>query len=143
MDQRVSVVTLGVDDVARSRAFYTALGWEPALEPDGRVIFFQAGGLVFALWAREDMEAETGVSGGRPGAAMLAYNVGTDGEVDELLAAATAAGGDVVAGPRRMEWGGYSGSFADPDGHLWEVAHNPFWTIYEDGTVSLQPPGTP
>ena len=143
MDQRVSVVTLGVDDVARSRAFYTALGWEPTLEPDGRVIFFQAGGLVFALWALEDMEAETGVTGGRPGALMLAYNVGTDGAVDELLAAAAEAGGQIVGAARRMEWGGYSGSFADPDGHLWEVAHNPFWTIYEDGTVSLQPPGTP
>ena len=72
--KRVSVITLGVEDVARSRAFYTALGWEPALEPDGRVIFFQAAGAVFALWAREDMEAETGVSGGRPGGLMLAYN---------------------------------------------------------------------
>ena len=143
MDQRVSVVTLGVDDVARSRAFYTALGWQPTLEPDGRVIFFQAGGLVFALWAREDMEAETGVTGGRPGALMLAYNVGTDGEADQVLAAAAEAGGTVVTPARRMDWGGYSGSFADPDGHLWEVAHNPFWTLYEDGTVSLRPPGTP
>jgi predicted lactoylglutathione lyase len=143
VDQRVSVVTLGVDDVSRSRAFYAALGWEPTLEPDGRVIFYQALGLVLALWAREDMEAETGVAGGRPGALMLAYNVGTDGEVDELLALAGDAGGTVAAPARRMEWGGYSGSFADPDGHLWEVAHNPFWTIAADGGVSLAPPGTP
>jgi catechol 2,3-dioxygenase-like lactoylglutathione lyase family enzyme len=143
VDQRVSVVTLGVGDVARSRAFYTGLGWEPALEPDGRVIFFQARGLVFALWALEDMEAETGVTGGRPGGLMLAHNVGTDEEVDGVLDEAARAGGTVVAPARRMEWGGYSGAFADPDGHLWEVAHNPFWTIYEDGTVSLQPPGTP
>ena len=143
MDQRVSVITLGVEDVARSRAFYTALGWEPALEPDGRVIFFQAGGVVFALWAREDMEAETGVSGGRPGGLMLAYNTRADAEVDELLDAAAAAGGSIVAPARRMEWGGWSGSFADPDGHLWEVAHNPLWTVAEDGSVSLDPPGTP
>ncbi len=143
MQQRVSVITLGVDDVARSRAFYSALGWEPALEPDGRVIFFQAHSLVFALWARADMEAETGVSGGRPGASILAYNVGTDEEVDELLATVADAGGSVVSAARRMEWGGWSGSFADPDGHLWEVAHNPFWTIDEDGSISLQPPGTP
>ena len=98
---------------------------------------------MFALWAREDMEAETGVSGGRPARPMLAYNVGTDGEVDALLAAAADAGGDVVATARRMEWGGWSGSFADPDGHLWEVAHNPYWTVAEDGSVSLEPPGTP
>jgi predicted lactoylglutathione lyase len=143
MDQRVSVVTLGVEEVARSRAFYAALGWEPALEPDGRVIFFQALGMVFALWAREDMEAETGVTGGRPGGLMLAYNVGSDGQVDELLEAAAAAGGTVVAPARRMEWGGYSGSFSDPDGHLWEVAHNQHWTVAADGSVSLEPPGTP
>jgi len=143
MDQRVSVVTLGVGDVARARAFYTALGWEPALEPDGRVIFFQALGMVFALWKREDMEAETGVSGGRPGGLMLAYNVASDDEVDELLAAAESAGGTVVSPARRMEWGGWSGSFADPDGHLWEVAHNQHWTVAQDGSVSLEPPGTP
>ena len=143
MDQRVSVITLAVDDVARSRAFYTTLGWEPALEPDGRVIFFQALGMVLALWAREDMEAETGVTGGRPGGTMLAYNVRSDEEVDALLDAAAGAGGTVVSPARRMEWGGWSGSFSDPDGHLWEVAHNQHWTVGADGSVSLQPPGTP
>lgn len=143
MDQRVSVVTLAVEDVERARAFYTALGWEPALEPDGRVIFFQALSQVFALWKREDMEAETGVSGGRPGGMMLAYNVDSDEQVDELLGAVEGAGGTIVSPARRMEWGGWSGSFADPDGHLWEVAHNQHWTVAADGAVSLEPRGTP
>jgi len=143
VEQRISVVTLGVEDVARSRAFYTALGWEPALEPDGRVIFFQAGGMVVALWARADMESETGVTGGRRGGLMLAHNTRSDAEVDAALEEAAAAGGTVVTPARRMEWGGWSGSFADPDGHLWEVAHNSHWTVATDGSVSLRPPGTP
>ena len=99
--------------------------------------------MVFALWAREDMEEETGVGGGRPGAMMLAYNVGSDGEVDQIIDAAATAGGTVVSPARRMEWGGWSGTFADPDGHLWEVAHNQHWTVAQDGSVSLAPPGTP
>lgn len=129
MEQRLSLVTLGVRDLARARAFYEALGWENAQQPDDEVCFFQAGGMVFGLW--------TALGGhGAPGIE-LAQNVRSPEEVGRQLAEAQAAGGTIVREPHVAEWGGTTGAFADPDGYVWEVAHNPFWTIRDDGTVSL------
>ena len=129
MEQRISLVTLGVEDLARARAFYEALGWSGARQPDDEVCFFQAGGMVFGLW--------TALGGhGAPGIE-LAHNVRSPEEVDAVLAEAERAGGTRVRGAERMAWGGYSGAFADPDGYVWEVAHNPGWTLAEDGSVRL------
>jgi predicted lactoylglutathione lyase len=129
MQQRISLITLGVEDLARARAFYEALGWAGAHQPDDEVAFFQAGGMVFGLW--------TALGGhGAPGVE-LAHNVGSPAEVDEVLAEAARAGASIVRPARLMEWGGYSGAFADPDGYVWEVAHNPGWTLQDDGSVRL------
>lgn len=129
MEQRISLVTLGVSDLARARAFYEALGWTGAQQPDDEVCFFQAGGMIVGLW--------TALGGhGAPGIE-LAHNVRTDSEVDLLLADALTAGGTVVRAAQRAEWGGYTGAFADPDGYVWEVAHNPAWTVEPDGSVRL------
>ena len=130
MEQRISLVTLGVSDLARARAFYEALGWKGAQQPDDEVAFFQAGGMIFGLW--------TALGGhGAPGIE-LAHNVRTPQEVDAVLAEAERAGGKIVRRGKRMDWGGYSGAFADPDGYVWEVAHNPDWTLAEDGSVHLR-----
>src|ERR1700749_3698414 len=119
MEQRISLITLGVTDLARARSFYEALGWTGAQQPDDEVCFFQAGGMVFGLW--------TALGGhGAPGIE-LAHNVRSEAEVDAVLAEAKAAGGSVRREPERADWGGYSGAFADPDGYVWEVAHNPGW----------------
>ena len=129
MEQRISVVTLGVENLPRARGFYEALGWSGARQPDDEVCFFQAGGMVFALW--------TALGGhGAPGIE-LAHNVRLAEEVDRLLAAAEHAGGTIVRPGARADWGGYSGAFADPDGYVWEVAHNPDWTLMPDGTVRM------
>ena len=129
MEQRISLVTLGVTDLARARAFYEALGWTGAHQPDDEVAFFQAGGMIFGLW--------TALGGhGAPGIE-LAHNVRSPEEVDTLLADAERAGGTIVRPPARAEWGGYTGAFADPDGYVWEVAHNPGWILTEDGSVRL------
>jgi predicted lactoylglutathione lyase len=122
-------VTLGVNDLARARAFYEALGWKGGQQPDEEVCFYQAGGMVFGLW--------TALGGhGAPGVE-LAHNVRSAEAVDALLAAAERAGGRVVRPGTRQEWGGYSGAFADPEGYVWEVAHNPDWTLAEDGSIRL------
>ena len=127
MDQRISLITLGYRDYARARAFYAALGWTDAVAPDDEVVFFQAGGMVFALWDRAKLAADSGVEDdGGWGGVTLAYNVGSPEEVDAVLAAR--AGGRRRASPRpgaKTLWGGYSGIFVDPEGHPWEVAHNP------------------
>lgn len=138
MEQRISLVTVGVADVDRSRHFYEALGWRGE-SPDGEVVFFQAGGMVVALWGRDLLAADSLVddSGGW-GGITLAHNVGSPDEVDAVLAEAEAAGGTVLRAGAPTEWGGYSGIFADPDGHPWEVAHNPHWRLDPDGTVHLR-----
>ena len=129
MEQRVSVVTLGVSDLHRARAFYEALGWRGAQQPDDEVVFFQAGGMVVGLW--------TALGGhGAPGME-LAHNVRTPDEVDAVLAKAVSAGATIARPAARAAWGGYTGAFADPDGNVWEVAHNPDWTIEDDGSVRL------
>jgi uncharacterized protein len=129
MEPRISVVTLGVNNLAKARAFYEALGWQGAQQPDDEVCFFQAGGMVFGLW--------TGLAGhGAPGIE-LAYNVRSPEEVGALLQEAERAGGTIVRLAARADWGGTTGAFADPDGYVWEVAHNASWTLNEDGTICI------
>ena len=140
MEQRVSVITLGVADLARARRFYEALGWATRAEPDDDVVFFQAGGLVLALWDRGLLAEDSGVQDAPGfGGVTLAHNVRSPERVDEVVEQARAAGAAVTREPAQTFWGGYSGVFLDPDGHPWEVAHNPHWTVAEDGSVSLAP----
>jgi catechol 2,3-dioxygenase-like lactoylglutathione lyase family enzyme len=139
VDQRLSLITLGVADVKRSRTFYEALGWE-GRSPDGDVIFFQAGGMIVALWDRAKLAEDSGVSdpGGSSGFT-LAYNVSSPAEADAVAEEVGAAGGTVTREPSETFWGGYSFAFTDPDGHPWEVAHNPHWTITADGRTLMEP----
>jgi catechol 2,3-dioxygenase-like lactoylglutathione lyase family enzyme len=140
MEQRVSLVTLGVADLGRARAFYEALGWKTGAEPDDDVVFFQAGGMIVALWSREQLAEDSVVSdSGGWGGITLAYNTRSPEEVDAALAEAEAAGASIGRYGAETFWGGYSGVFIDPDGHPWEVAHNPGWTLAEDGSVRLSP----
>lgn len=137
MDQRLSLVTLGVADIDRSRRFYEALGWSGE-SPDGEVVFFQAGGMVVGLWSRALLAADTAVDdGGGWGGVTLAHNVASPAEVDAVLAEAERAGAVVGRSGEATPWGGYSGVFLDPDGHPWEIAHNPAWPLAADGSVSL------
>ena len=137
MEQRISLVTLGVSDLARAKAFYGALGWQPAEGPD-EVAFFQAGGIVFGLWSRESLAEDSGVTDtGGWGGVTLAYNVGSPEEVDLVIEEARAAGATIAREGAETFWGGYSGCFIDPDGHPWEIAHNPFWTVTDDGKTLL------
>lgn len=138
MDQRLSLVTLGVADLGRARAFYERLGWTTAAAPDADVVFFQAGGMVLGLWDRAELARDTGLEdGGGFGGITLAHNVGSPEAVDAIVAAARAAGATVTREPAATFWGGYSGVFVDPDGHPWEVAHNPHWSLSADGAVVL------
>jgi catechol 2,3-dioxygenase-like lactoylglutathione lyase family enzyme len=139
MEQRISLITLGVSDVARSRAFYEALGWKTGVEMGPEIAFFQAGPLVFSLWGRGQLAEENGVedSGGWGGVA-LAHNVRSPEEVDAVLAAAEAAGATIAKPAQEMFWGGYTGTFLDPDGHSWQIAYNPNWPLGEDGAVTAQ-----
>jgi predicted lactoylglutathione lyase len=138
MEQRLSLITLGVADLGRARAFYEGLGWTTRAEPDDDVAFFQAGGMVVALWDRARLAEDSTVQdGGGWGGVTLAYNARSDGEVDEVIEQARAAGATIGREPGKTFWGGHSGVFVDPDGHPWEVAHNPRWTIAEDGSVRL------
>jgi uncharacterized protein len=138
MEQRVSLVTLGVADLGRARRFYEALGWTTESEPDADVVFFQAGGGVVGLWGRTQLAEDSGVEdGGGWGGVTLAYNARSPDEADAVIAEARAAGATVTREPAPTFWGGYSGVFVDPDGHAWEVAHNPFWSIGEDGSVTI------
>lgn len=137
MEPRVTAITLGVADIDRARSFYEALGWR-GHSPDGEVVFFQAGGMILALWGRDKLAEDSAVvDGGGWGGVTLAHNVRSPAEVDELVAAAVAAGASLGRAPGPAFWGGYTGVFIDPDGHPWEVAHNPGWLLAEDGTVSL------
>ncbi len=138
MEQRVSLITLGVTDLGRARSFYEALGWKSETPPELDVVFFQAGGMVLALWDRGKLAQDSGVrEGSGYGGVTLAYNVRSPDEVNAVIAEARSAGATVTREPGQTFWGGYSGVFADPDGYPWEVAHNPRWTISEDGSVIL------
>ena len=140
MEQRISLVTLGVADLDRSRAFYERLGWRRSMRRAEGVVFFQCGGMVLALFPREELAKDAGLSGddggGFPGFA-LAYNARSRAEVDEVLSAAQAAGAALLRPAKEAVWGGYSGYFADPDGFPWEVAWNPGFPIAQDGSVML------
>ena len=138
MEQRVSLITLGVEDLARSRAFYERLGWKRSMKNVEGVAFFQAGGMVVALWSRARLAEDTAVEDrGGWGGITLAHNVRSPAEVDGVLAEAEAAGATIARPGAETFWGGYSGVFVDLDGHPWEIAHNPFWALGDDGSVSL------
>jgi hypothetical protein len=136
--QRVNLITLGVADLSRSRRFYEALGWKTNAAPGDDVVFFQAGEMVVALWDRERLAEDSCVedSGGW-GGVTLAVNFGSTAEVDAVVEEARTAGATIGREPAETFWGGYSALFVDPDGHPWEVAHNPRWTVTEDGGVRL------
>jgi hypothetical protein len=138
MEQRLSLVTLGVEDLARARSFYEALGWSTGAKPDDDVVFFPAGGVILGLWSRQSLTEDSLVEdrGGYGGVA-LAHNVRSPAEVDTVLEEARAAGGTIAREGAETFWGGYSGVFIDPDGHPWEVAHNPHWTLDAEGRVQL------
>ena len=138
MEQRISLVTLGVADPARSRAFYEALGWSGE-SPDGDVVFFQTPGMILGLWGRDKLAEDSAVTDtGGWGGVTLAHIVGSPNEVDAVLSGAEAAGATIGRPGGATFWGGYSGVFVDPDGHPWEVAHNPGWVLEEDGSVRLR-----
>jgi predicted lactoylglutathione lyase len=138
VEQRLSLVTLGVGDLERARAFYEALGWKSGAAPADDVVFFQAGGMIVALWSRESLAEDSGVQDtGGWGGVTLAYNCRSPEEVDAVIAEADAAGAEIPRHGAETFWGGYSGVFIDPDGHPWEVAHNPRWTITGDGATLL------
>lgn len=140
MRQRLTLVTLGVADLARSRRFYCeGLGFVPAKAGNEFVSFFDMGGALLSLYGRDALAEDAGLPAAGQGfrGVTLAHNVGSEAEVDAVFATALAAGAVAVKAPRKVFWGGYSGYFADPDGHLWEVAHNPFWPLNDEGLVRL------
>jgi predicted lactoylglutathione lyase len=138
MKQRVNLITLGAADLPRARRFYEALGWKTNAAPDDDVVFFQAGEMVVALWDRERLAEDSCVEdGGGWGGVTLAVNLGSTVEVDAVIEDARAAGAEIGREPAETFWGGYSAVFLDPEGHPWEVAHNPRWTVTEDGGVRL------
>ena len=140
MEQRLSLITLGVEDLARATAFYEALGWERGLRAAEGVAFFQLGHVILSLWSQQSLAEDAGVpprtERGFRGIA-LAHNVRERHEVDAAVAALEAAGGTVTKRPQEKFWGGYGAYVADPDGHLWEIAWNPSFAIAEDGSITL------
>jgi predicted lactoylglutathione lyase len=139
VEPRISLITLGVADIARSRAFYEALGWRASSASQAEVTFFHGNGIVLALFGRSDLAADAGLPDERArfSGIALAYNGRSKSEVDQVFAEALAAGAKPVKTPRDTFWGGYSGYFADPDGHLWEVAWNPGFPFDEAGHLRL------
>jgi uncharacterized protein len=138
VEQRISLATLGVRDLERARAFYEALGWTTGAAPEDDVVFFQSGGMILALWDRDLLAEDSGVEdAGGWGGVTLAHNVRSPEEVDAVVEEARAAGAEIVREPAETFWGGYSAAFTDPEGHPWEIAHNPRWTIRDDGSVEL------
>ena len=138
MEQRLSLVTLGVADVKRARGFYEQLGWRG--QEVEETVFFQAGGVVLVLWGRDKLALDSGVAdsgGGGFDGVVLAHNVRSKEEVEQVVAAAEGAGATVTRRPAETFYGGYAGCFSDPDGHIWEIAHNPGFAIAEDGSITL------
>jgi len=139
MEQRVSLITLGVTDLQRSREFYEHLGWRRSMIQAEGIVFFQAGGMALALYPRGELAKDANIapdSRGFSGMA-LAYNTRHREEVDSVLAQAQAAGAKLVKPALEAFWGGYSGYFSDPDGFLWEIAWNPSFQIAEDGSIRI------
>ncbi len=139
MDPRVSCITLGVADIAASRKFYEALGFKASTASQDAVTFFNAGGIVLALFGRDALARDAGLHGGAAGFSgiSLSHNVNSEAEVDAALGEAVAAGARLLKPGQKAFWGGYSGYFTDPDGHLWEIAFNPFMPLDSDGRVTL------
>ena len=138
MEQRLSLITLGVADLPRARTFYERLGWRG--QQTEETVFFQANGIAVVLWDREKLAADCGLAdqpAGRPGGVALAHNVRSPEEVDTVLAAASAAGGTLTRPARTTFYGGYAGVFTDPDGHAWEIAHHPGFPLAADGSLTL------
>jgi hypothetical protein len=138
MEQRVSLITLGVADLRRSRSFYEQLGWRG--QEAEETVFFQAGGQAVVLWARDKVAADAGIDDDGTstfGGILLAHNVASRDEVDRIVNAAASAGAEVTKVPSETFYGGYAGFFRDPDGHVWEVAHNPGFILGADGTLTL------
>ncbi|MDX1485339.1 MAG: VOC family protein [Alphaproteobacteria bacterium] len=139
MEQRVSLITLGVADLERARAFYDALGWSRSVRAAEGVVFYQIGGMALSLYPRADLARDMGLSddGGGVSGMALAFNARSRDEVDSTLAEAEAAGATILKAADDTFWGGYAGSFADPDGFAWEVAWNPHFPLSEDGALIL------
>jgi uncharacterized protein len=138
MEQRISLITLGVGDVGRARAFYERLGWQG--QEAEETVFFQAGGMALILWGRAKLAGDSGVPDQGPGGfdgVVLAHNVRSRAEVDAVLAGAARAGAEISQPARETFYGGYAGCFRDPDGHVWEVAWNPGFTLAADGSLVL------
>ncbi len=141
--QRVTLITLGVADLERAKAFYAALGWTPTSEMPGSVVFYQINGMVLGFFGLEPLAKDQG----RPeaklgtGAMTLAQNFNTEAEVDAAYALALVSGATALKAPEKVFWGGYSGYYADPDGHVWELAMNPFWGLNPDGSLTLPDAG--
>ena len=141
MEQRMSLITLGVVDLQRAVAFYeNVVGWKAHSSPPG-VVFFDLNGVVLALWPHDELAKDIGMT---PGAVpayrgyALAYNARSEAEVDAIFDRLKQHGATILKQPQKAFWGGYSGYFSDLDGHTWEIAYNPFWTIQEDGRVSMK-----
>jgi catechol 2,3-dioxygenase-like lactoylglutathione lyase family enzyme len=138
MEQRLSLITLGVTDLPRARAFYEHLGWKG--QEVEETVFFQAGGITLVLWGRDKLALDSGVAdtgGDGFGGAVLAHNVRSEAEVDEVIAEATSAGATVTRAPGATFYGGYAACFVDPEGHVWEIAYNPGFTFREDGSIAV------
>lgn len=136
--QRVTLITLGVTDLQRSKAFYGAMGWVPTSD-EGEVVFYQINGMVLGFFGLGPLAEDQGRPDAKlgTGAVTLAQNFTTEAEVDEAYALALKSGATTLKAPEKVFWGGYSGYYADPDGHVWEVAHNPFWELNADGSLTL------
>jgi len=139
MVPHVSLITLGVDDLPRARLFYQQLGFQVSAASRPTVVFMQAGAVALSLFSRASLAEDANVPDDKPGFSgiTLACNVASDADVDALIARAVACGGTLKKPGQKVFWGGYSGYFADPDGHLWEVAHNPFIPLAPDGRLTL------
>lgn len=144
MEQRVSLVTLGVADLHRARTFYERLGWQG--QEVEETVFFQAGGMALVLWSREKLARDCGIDGDQAdgfGGVALAHNVRSNADVDEIIATAEQAGATVSRPPAKTFYGGYAGCFRDPDGHVWEIAHNPGFPLAQDGSITIPDFGKP
>jgi predicted lactoylglutathione lyase len=138
VEQRITLVTLGVSDYARAKAFYAALGWTPALELE-ETAFFQGNGIILTLWAREKLAPDMGIpdDGARWSGIALAHNVRSRAEVHEVVERARESGADITREPADTFYGGYAGAFRDLDGHAWEIAYNPGFGLDDDGNIVL------
>ncbi len=141
MEQRFTIITLGVADLPKSRRFYAdGLGWTPSSFGGDNITFFQVGAYVLGLFPRDELAKDMGLSetpAPQTGGMAIAYNARSKEEVDQVLKQAVAAGGTLMKAAEDVFWGGYSGYFHDLDGHAWEVAFNPHWPISEEGAVSI------